>query len=69
MSASTLRASDIIGEGHGDAHLWVYENSNNTGHSFYHCARCPASFVHAYRATPDIFAAMQEKGVPLECRS
>lgn len=62
--------SDIRGEGHGSAHTWKHDTTEpfrNDWGSRYFCSTCGACFVHMYHYIPDIFAAMQDEGVPAEC--
>jgi hypothetical protein len=68
-SHTESRPSDIVGKGHGDAHLWRYDGSNNGGNSFYICERCRAGFCHSYRRIANIFEAMKIADVPLECKA
>lgn len=65
---SDLYVSDIQGEGFGSSHEWRGDTpQDNSKRTFYVCASCGASFCHQYNRQPEIFAAIEEAGVPNEC--
>jgi len=68
--------SDINGSD-SDRHEWQRGKSlqwgarglpHETAQTPYKCSRCGKGFTHYYHQEPNIYAAMEEAGINLECR-
>lgn len=59
--------SHIRGDGYGSSHDWRGDTpQDNSKRTFYTCS-CGAAFCHYYDAEPDIFAAIEQSGMPDSC--
>lgn len=65
--------SDITEEGHGDKHDWEDKGTERIispvewRSTLWECRKCSVHFRHYYHVIPNIFEAMKERGVELEC--
>lgn len=59
--------SDISGKGHGDAHDWQCLGTPCQVATIYLCKNCSCKFTHAYHAIGNIFEAMKQARVPVDC--
>lgn len=70
-----MSSSDIHGFGYGSSHSWKLEGSRQLPYhadyrlkeTSYTCIVCDRTFHHYYDVTPDIFAAIEQSGIPDEC--
>jgi hypothetical protein len=64
--------TEIRGNGHGDKHTWKdlgTEQSNIPEYrsTLYQCQLCKIFFRHHYYYISDIFYAMKDSEIPIEC--
>jgi hypothetical protein len=67
--------SDVVGTGHGSAHIWVDKGTDQVGSgdvrrkcTHYECSVCGVRFGHHYDVFFDIFREMELIGIPAVCQ-